>query len=89
MTDDRSKDRTVVLYRSSDLFEIEGIAQCIREAGIQCHVDGINTAGAFAGFTALDGVSMMSILVLESDAAAAERTVERYLRDTKPGDDPV
>ena len=74
-----ANERTVVIYRSGDQFEVEAIAQRIRDRGIECHVDGVHTAGVFAGFTALDGVTMMSVIVLESDAEEAFRIAEQWL----------
>jgi len=79
MSPNQEKDRTVRIYRSSDIFAVDAIAEELRAAGITCSVEGRELAASFAGFTALDGVSMLSVVVLESDAARAREIASRWL----------
>ncbi len=80
MSPDRSQDRTVVLHRSSDLFEVEAIAQELRAAGITCNIEGRETSAAFMGLAALDGVTIMNVVVLESDAPTAREIAEQWIK---------
>ena len=76
MSPDRSQDRSVVLYRSSDLFEVEAIAQELRAAGITCKIEGKETSGVYP----LAGFTMMNVVVLESDARPAREIAEQWLK---------
>ena len=86
MSANRDKDRSVIIYSSSDLYLVEAIAQELRNANINCNIDGKNTAGAFLGLHALDGIAMMNVVVLESDASAAREIAEQWLNDTSSED---
>jgi hypothetical protein len=80
---DRTKERTVVIFSGSNLFEIEAIAQEIEAAGISCHIDGRDLAGTFAGLNTLDGVTLMRLVVLESDAPKAREIADEWLQAAK------
>ena len=77
----RNNERTVQVYRSSNRLEVEAIAQEVRAAGITCGIDGGEVASAFAGLTALDGVTLISLVVFESDAAKAREIATRWLSE--------
>lgn len=76
----RNDERTVEVYRSSNRLEVDAIAEEVRAAGIICRVDGGEVASAFAGFTALDGVTLIGLAVFESDAERAHEIATRWLR---------
>jgi hypothetical protein len=80
---DRTKERTVVVFSSSNLFEIQAIAEEVEEAGIACHIDGLELAGTFAGLNTLDGVTLMQLVVLESDAPKARAIADQWLQAAK------
>ncbi|MCC6682960.1 MAG: DUF2007 domain-containing protein [Phycisphaeraceae bacterium] len=87
MSRDRQNDKSVVVYQSNDLFEVEAIAQQLRDHDIPCHVAGQQTSGAFMGWNTLDGVTMMSVIVLESDAEAAHQIARDWLDAPSPDRD--
>ena len=81
MSPNRDRERTVPVYRGSNVVEVESVAQGLREAGITCSIQGAEIASTFAGLTALDGVAMMSVVVFESDEAQARAIVDRFLKE--------
>ncbi len=81
MSPDRNRERMVQVYRGSGSLEVEAIAEELRAAGITCNIEGGEIASAFAGLTALDGVTLMSVVVLESDAARAHDIASRWLHE--------
>lgn len=81
MSANRNHERTVQVYGSSNRLEVEAIAQEVRAAGITCSIDGGELASAFAGLTALDGVTLIGLVVFESDAAKAREIAARWLSE--------
>ncbi len=79
MSTDHDRERMVQVYRGSSALEVEAIAEELRAAGISCGIEGGELASAFAGLAALDGVTLMSVVVLEADAAKAHDIASRWL----------
>ena len=77
----RNTERTVQVLRGSNLLEVEAIAGELRADGINCNIEGREIAATFPGFGALDGVSVMNVVVLESDAAKAHDITARWLKE--------
>ncbi|MFO7908199.1 MAG: hypothetical protein R6U98_36500 [Pirellulaceae bacterium] len=81
----RNNERTVQVYSSSNRLEVEAIAEEVRAAGITCSIDG-GVASTFPGFTALDGVALISLVVFESDTAKSREIAARWL-SKQPSDE--
>lgn len=87
MSANRDNERTVQVYRGTNPLEVEAISQELRAAGITCSIEGGQLAATFAGFTALDGVTLLSVVVFEPDAVRAHDIAARWLNEQSSDED--
>jgi hypothetical protein len=76
MTASHDDERSVVVFQSGDLFEVEAVAERLTRQGIHCAIEGRAASGVFPGVPRLD---QMRVRVLESDEAQARRVVADWV----------